>query len=320
MHFERADIEIARIDADDTTYRITAVRSIDALCASISALGLLHAPLLIAGGDGYTIISGFRRLAVLRRLGAVETPARLVPPSADGLTRAKLAIADNAFQRPLNPIENSRALNLLAGHLADERQLSAAASELNLPAHPAQIDKIRRLGRLPLPVQTAVLEGTVSTAMAVELAHWDAPAAVRLVELFTDLGVGLNRQREILSLLVEVARREGLELLRLMADPPLNHILTDADSNRTDRNMRLVDHLRRRRYPRLRAATDRFEQIATAIQAESGIRLTAPKHFEGRTYSACLTFERLSELRRRIAGLEKIAQNRELADFLEKLE
>ena len=320
MNFESAAIAIARIDTENDAYRVTTARSVDELCVSISALGLLQAPLLAAGGEGYTVISGFRRLAAFNRLGFKETPARLVPPSVGGLTLAKLAIAENAFQRPLNAIESARALNLLAAHLADAEQLPAAASELNLPAHPAQIDKIRQLCQLPPPVQAAILEGTVSTPMALELARWNAPTANRLVALFSDLGVGLNRQREILSLLMEVARREGFDLLRLMADPPLRNILTDAELNRTERNTRLVDHLRRRRYPRLSAAMDRFEEIATAIQAESGIRLTPPKHFEGRAYSACLTFETLSELRRRVAGLEKIVHNRLLADFLEKSE
>ena len=74
-----------------------------------------------------------RRIKACRQLGWAKIDSRMLSASITHFECTQLAIADNSTQRPLNLIEISRALNLLAGCFNDDEQLVRAAKALNLP-------------------------------------------------------------------------------------------------------------------------------------------------------------------------------------------
>ena len=218
-------ILLDHIDAGDLTYRITTRSDIEDLLGSIQKIGLIQPPVLAANPSGYTIVCGFRRIAACHELGWTRITARILEKTIDRFNTALLSIADNALQRALNLIETSRALKLLDDIGADSQQRLEAVEALGLPISPSLAPAVKKVCRLPLPVQEGILSETFNLSMALKLGELDPLAAEGLVLLFNRLKVGLNKQRELLELVKEIAEREEIAIQQLLSDKPLQKIL-----------------------------------------------------------------------------------------------
>ncbi len=311
-------ISLATIVSGDDSYRITTNEDIDSLLVSIPVVGLIHPPLLREKEGAYIIVSGFRRVAACRRLGWPEMAARVVDSDTGELVCAQLAIADNALHRPLDLIELSRSINLLAGCFEDMKDLAESASKLGLPDNPSLINKIQRLCHLPLSVQQDILTGSVALSMALELDRLEPTVGVAFSTLFRTLKLGLNKQREIMTLVKEIARREDIPIGRLLTSSDLRDILDDKALDTTQKTRGIRAYLRGRRFPEIVSAQKTFEENVRELKIGEGTQLIPPRDFEGRTYALKMQFEDLEELKARSTGLENIIQHPKLGTILKR--
>jgi ParB family chromosome partitioning protein len=318
MHFNEQSLFLESLHLRDTHYRITTSDAIDKLKNSIAALGVLDPPILRQKADGYQIVAGFRRIDACRLLGQYDIRARVLPTDIDDSTCVRLAIADNSLQRPLDLIETARALNLLAGVAVDEMDLSRQAAVLALPGNPSLMRKIMSLTTLPAGIQNRLAAGELTMAMALELKRLDSTTAESMGCLFADLKLGLNRQRELLSLLTEIARREGITLAELLTEPAILNLMSAPDLERSQKAGQLRSLLRRRRYPVMSAATARFQGLIRHLNLGPGVQLVPPGNFEGTTYTLSITFDRLDQLRNRSLQIENLLRSQTLRAFLEE--
>jgi len=318
MNFNEQSLSLESLHLRDTHYRITTSDEIDKLRNSIAALGVLNPPILRQKAGGYRIVAGFRRIDACRLLGRRNIRARVLPTDIDDSTSVWLAIADNSLQRPLNLIETARALNLLAGVAADEMELSRQAAVLALPDNPSLMRKIMSLTTLPAGLQNRLAAGELAMAMALKLKRLDSVTAESLGRLFADLKLGLNRQRELLSLLTEIARREEMTVSELLTDPAFRNLMSAPDLERSQKAGRLRSLLRRRRYPVMSAATTGFQDLVRHLNLGPGVQLVPPGNFEGTTYTLAITFDRLDQLRDRSLQIENLLRSQTLKAFFEK--
>ena len=153
--------------------------------------------------------------------------------------------------------------------------------------------------------------------MALELGGLDPATAVNLVQLFDQLKVGLNKQRELLSLLKEIAEREDTAIPQLIEEKPLQEILKTAEMDRAVKRQKVRSYLRRRRFPAITKAETEYHKWVKQLKLGQNINLTPPKDFEGNTFSMTLRFSNrqdLSDLNKKIA---KIIQNPALDKILD---
>jgi ParB family chromosome partitioning protein len=318
MRFNEQSLPVESLQLEDTVYRITASDAIDKLRNAIAVLGVLDPPIVRQMAGGYQIVAGFRRIEACRLLGRHDIRARVLPTDSDHSTCVRLAIADNSFQRPLNLIETARALNLLAGVAADGMDLSRQASELALPDNPSLMRKLMLLTSLPAEIQNRLAAGELAMAMALELKRLDNATAESLGRLFADLKLGLNRQRELLTLLTEIARREKITVSELLKEPAHRNLLSAPDIERSQKAGQLRSLLRRRRYPVMSTATADFQELVRQLNLGSGVQLVPPGNFEGTTYTLAITFDRLDQLRDRRLQIENLLGSQALKSFFEK--
>ena len=85
-------IPSARISLQNDDFHITTREYLDDLTASIQHAGLISPPILIKQNSGYTIVSGFRRIAACQKLGWNEIIACILEPDMSHLDCLKLAI------------------------------------------------------------------------------------------------------------------------------------------------------------------------------------------------------------------------------------
>ena len=316
MNHSVRTVKTAQID-NDVTYRITTRSDIEDLTLSIRSIGLLHPPVLLESSGGFRIISGFRRLCACTAIGWSEIPARVLPVGTRKLTCTRLAISENALQRPLNLIEVSRALSLLSGVIKDTGKLLKTASELTLSDSVEQIQKILRLCRLIEPLQQAVVDGYLSLAMALLLGEYETATASILVRIFRELKLGLNRQRELVTLLTEIAQREDCSVLNVLERPDVQNILNSDNNDAGYKSRTLRTYLRRQRYPNISTRTEAFNRLCKNMGIGGNFRLSPPKDFEGTTYSATIYFQSLEGLKRGSNRLDEIARDEDFKNFLE---
>ena len=308
-------IPLADIDPRDERFRITTRRDSDALHLSISRLGLLDAPLVLPGAAGFSIVSGFRRIAVCRGLGWNSIRARVLQ-KASPYECARKAIASNSLERPLNLIEISRALRLLDQYAPGGQAPQEDTAALGLPTHAGLAARLKTLCRLPTEAQDAVLEEALSFAMACEIGRMEEGLAVAFARLFRQLKTSLNKQREIVTLVAEIARREGIGSGQVLAEDRLSRILDAQDLDRNQKTQRIRTLLRQRRFPALVAAEDNFHSLRRRLTLGDNLQLAPPRDFEGTRFTLTLNFESLEEIGRLRIKLDELVDRQDFKTLL----
>ena len=274
------NIKLSAVTVEDSTYRITTSSKIDDLVASLGQIGLIHPPILKPSPSGYLVISGFRRIAACKNLGWQEIPARILDADVDVARCVHLAIAENALQRPLNLIETFRCLSLLSSTIIDAETLAETASKLGLSGDPGLIRKIMKIADLGTSIQEAILANTISLAMATELAKLEPNAGIALTKIFTRLKLGLNRQRELMMLLDEIAHRENSTIESLLNEHVIQQVLDDRHLDRVQMRQRILEYLKQRRFPAISRIETEFNRQIQNLRLGNQISLTPPKNFE----------------------------------------
>ena len=310
-------VRLNEVNLANTAYCITTRADLEELILSIQKLGLLHIPILKYNAPGYAIICGFRRIAACLRIGWETVTAKILKESVSPLQLAQLAIADNASQRPLNLLETSRAVNLLADVCADQKQLEMTLQDLGLPSTPSILAKVKILSQLPSKIQEGILAETINMSMALELRKLDPKAGEDLVALFGLLKVGLNKQRELLLMLKEIAKREDSTITQLIADKALQKILQNPEIDRAVKQQKIRTYLRKRRFPYIVRAEENYQKLVKQLKLGSNIDLIPPKDFEGMTYMMTLRFDNHQELHDLKNKIEKIIHHPSLGKILE---
>ncbi len=318
MKFRESETPLTRIDPSDHTFRITTQSSFDDLTASIRRIGLLNPPVLAEKNTGFCVISGFRRIAACDALKWPAVRTRIVSAQQTPHECSLIAISANAVERPLNLVEQSRALCLLSRHSADKVQLYKSASALGLPHNPVIVRKLIALETLTPVIKRAILSGTLTLAMALELGQLDRVTGELFATLFSDLLLSLNKQREILTLITEIAKREDVPMRTILSEDPLRATYFSRELDRTQKTHALRDYLRCRRFPALAASEALFDHHRKKLELGHHIKIQPPRNFEGRSYTLSLSIEDLRDVEDLIGTLNKLRQNPSMQTLLDK--
>ena len=318
MIFRDQAVPLALVDQADRSFQITTQTRIDDLKASIPDIGLLNPPVLKERTQGYTIISGFRRIAACLTLQWPTIPSRIVPSQATPHDCALIAISANALERPLNLIEQSRALNLLHAHGPPDTDLTKTADSLGLPVSSSIVRKIRSLKTLGATTQNAILSGDISLAMALELGRLDTVSAEVLTRLFSDLKLSLNKQREIIGYLKDICARDEDSIPALLDQEGIQQLWASQDLDRTQKARRIRNWLHRKRFPELSAVEKQFKEQLTKLKLGQGIDLQPPRDFEGSTFRLTAAVSQPEDLDRLQTIIKQIRRNKILEAILAK--
>ena len=142
--------------------------------------------------------------------------------------------------------------------------------------------------------------------------------AVALVGLFQQLKIGLNKQRELLLLLSEIAKREDIPIPQLIAEKPLQDILQNKDLDRAALRQKFRSYLRHRRYPAISKAETDYQKRVQQLNLGKHIQLIAPRDFEGTTYAMTLHFKNRQDLSKLKEKLQKIFDHPALGEILKR--
>jgi hypothetical protein len=316
MPFELRRVSLTAVDATDDTYRLERrPRDVASLAASIERLGLLCPPILAGTNEGWIVVSGFDRVAACRLLGWERMPARRPLEAADPWRCAQWAVAEKAAERPLEMLAAGRALRLLRRFAPDEKAFGRTVRHFGLPDQPAAQARLEGLCDLPEAIRTALSDGALAVPTAISLGRMPVEAAGQVAGMLVEMRFGLNKQREVVTLLEEIARREAISLQAVLDAPELKTLAVGTDTDRAQRGQRLRAYLHQRRFPALSKAQRRFEDLSHQLCPDTGVRLTPPPGFESRAFQLTLTFSSRSDLDRHRETLRRLISHPNLDEI-----
>jgi ParB family chromosome partitioning protein len=163
-------ISIGEIDSGDSKFRTRydlGEKQITELANSIKNEGLIN-PIVVRrkGDSGYQLISGFRRVEAVRRLGEDTVDAIVV--SADDDKAFRIAVSENLRRKSLTPVE----LALMCDRLVKEgRSYDEVGRLMGLSAK--QIQRYLRTLRLNEEVRSSLGRGEITFFTALEIGKVD---------------------------------------------------------------------------------------------------------------------------------------------------
>jgi ParB family chromosome partitioning protein len=225
---------------------------------------------------------------------------------------AGIAIIDNAAQRPLNIVEQSRAITLINQYAQRASDASRLADLAGLPAGKRAVDRIEPLSAMSSNLQHAILEGSVALPVALLIHQLPCDDATSLCDLFRLINTGLNVQRELLGLISDISRRDDTPIPRLLQAPDVTAILNDADAPMPQRVNRFRRLLKTARFPELSAAEARFRKQLKALKLAPQIQFLPPPFFEGTSFRLAMTIGSKRQLRSLKHEIDKLADHLDL--------
>ncbi len=312
MDFDIRRIPTAAIDTDDHTFLITTGSDKRDLKPSIRSTGLLQPPLLAGDDTRFTIICGFRRVSACRDLGWTSIPSRILPTAADTVERVRAAIADNAFQRSLNVVEQARAFTLIRNTIDDAAERLAVAAAAGLPDSPAIMNRLLPVARMPVAVQAGILNDKLALPVALRIERMDQDDAAAMGDFFIRIDASLNVQRELLQMITEISHRDGISIPQLLNRADLKALMDDGDLPVPQKVQRLRGLLKRMRYPAVSRAEEAYRHALKQVQLDPRIQLQPPRFFEGKTYRLTLSIESRRQLRLLQVELVKLIDHPDL--------
>lgn len=316
MCFKEKIVKLSEVDTSDHSFRITTQETVDDLVDSIRHVGLLNLPLLLEKKSRYIILCGFRRIEACRRLDRLDVKARILDSDTKKLECARYAVTDNAFQRPLNLIEKSRSIGMLSNFFTDNRRLSKEMSLLGVPCHESIIKRIKDICYFSKPLQNSILSENISLALALELHKMSKDVEDGFVKLFNVLKLSVNKQREIVTLIKEIALRENIPMAQVLEGQPLKRILNDEDLDKNQKTRKIRTYLKQRRFPAITRAEQVFEEHRQNLKLGTGIKLIPPDNFESPTYFLKFSFKDLNELKNLKEIFDPLIENPSLKKIL----
>lgn len=310
-------VALSRIAEDDRQFKINTLDAIDDLRGSIQKIGLINAPTLLAQGNEFIVVSGFRRIAACRSLGWDKVVARCLPSHTDLVLCALTAIGDNFSQRPPNLVESARSWDLLRRVVPAPSDVAPLAQMVGLPLNSELASKLNQVLQMVGPLQRALIDGHLALPVAMRLhAMADAVAARELAGLFQELQLSLNRQRELLEWVQGIAGREAIQSREVICGDPVAQWRHDPRMDRGQKTQLIRHYLRKRRYPEITAFEERYREVLRDLGLVEGMQLVPPQHFEGQQYMLQLVFKNAEELKRLCRETERVAGSPILSKLL----
>ena len=316
------EIPLEQIDLLDVTFSVNYLPDLHKLRSSIQDAGLIQPVLLRRKSGGYQIISGFRRISVMKELGKSEIESKVFEEGErDEFQLFSLSLHENLTTRGFNPVEKAIALDKLI-HLFQVDPPAVIKTFLpffSLEPNEKILSTYLSLAQMEDEIKTYVLKEEVSRSNIRKLSTLTPDNRMAVLSLISPLKLGENRLRETLTLLEEISRRNRCEGKDIVQRSEIQTILSQKELTPSQKTERIKKVLTDLRYPRLNQLEKTFEKKRKDLYLPSNISLHHPPFFEGKRLKIEFQFETTEEYRSIVKSLSGLADKREFGEIIQNL-
>jgi hypothetical protein len=142
-----------------------------------------------------------------------------------------------------------------------------------------------------------------------ELAGMSEDDTNTLIILFNTLKLGLNTQREIVTLVKEIAIREDKSIPQVFEELHLNKILSNKNLDKNQKVHKIRIYLKQRRFPTIAIIEKSYDKNHQKLNLDKRFKLIKPTNFESPTYTLQLSFNDLTQLRSLKTAFDALTEN-----------
>jgi len=315
-------IPLEQIDLLDETFSVNFMPDLQRLRSSIEEIGLIQPVLLKRKSNGYQIISGFRRISVVKELGKLEIESRVFEEKeTDELRLFSLCLHENLTTRGFNAVEKAIALDKLIDRFQIDPPVVIKNFLPSLALEPNEkiLNTYLSLARMEDDMKQYVLKEEVSRSNIRRLSALISDDRRAFLSLASPLKLGENRLREILTFLEEISRRNRWRARDIVERPEIQAILSQEEltpSQKTDRIKKVLMNLR---YPKIHRLEEEFEKKRRDLNLPSKVLLHHHPFFEGKGLRVEFQFETMEDYRAILSTLSRLVDKEEFEELIQSV-
>ncbi len=306
-YFEK--LSINTIDFGDVLYRTSYLRNDASLRDSFRKAGIIQPPVLQAKGEGFRIVSGFRRLEFLRDEGASETSAFIRESDENSYSLFRMTLFENLASRDLNLVEKARIVDRLINVF--EKSKTEVQREyfplLALGQNSKWFEWMPSLLLMPMEIQISFMKGDLSFDLIDFFSGIETGQQLNLLDLFSEFQVNKNKQKEILHLLQDLLKNESCSLKEFLTHSYFSE-LKQAKMTPSQKADKFFQWIFKWRYPMYSRAEKNFKQWLSEQKIPPLLDIQHSPFFELKKYDVRFSFKSSEDLEKIIFKLKQLRQ------------
>lgn len=308
-------IGIDEIDLADERFRISHQDPSEELTASIQAAGVINPPVLTRREGRVIVVCGWKRILVCKKLGLSPLPV-FISPETDDRELFKNPVYENVSFRNLSAFEKAEILSKLRNFgEADEDLIRRYLTLLKVPATRRYLELYWELAQLEPEVKLALERQETALAVLELLIRYSPEERTLLLPVL--LTLGKNKQKELMTLLIELAQRENVSPKDILTGLIYQTILQDDKLSPIQKADRILVTVREQRRPELTQWSRAFETALRALDLEKGVVISPVPFFEGEELNLTFGFRSREEFLEKISELTRLAAKPEFSGLFQ---
>ncbi len=274
----------------------------DALVRSLKDNGQLVPVVAVRDGDRPCLLAGQRRVKALEELG--RPVLTLFVSQASAFERGIIFLESNAGES----LGDGAVIQALRYFAACTDDVTAIAPILGIASHSRQWKLLLAWLDLPVSWDALLVLGHIPLVLGRMLLRFSLEELDMLECVFKKMSWSRNNAVHLVTWIWEASRMQGCTPLALMEQLECNAIM-GLELSPKDAMRRILETVRRARYPRLCEQERAFGKRSQEVVAGSGWRLVQPDHFETSFVELSTRISSHKELDARVKELAQIAKN-----------
>lgn len=253
--------------------------------ASVRTIGVMQ-PILVndrACEKSYQIIAGFRRAHACRKMDIEMVNVQIYPiDPADTLPAFSLALYENLSHRNFNDVEKALILSKLLQEFQCRREdvIHTYMPLLELAPHEKVLATYLHLWQFEAQIKRYIADHAFPMTVYELLATLSVEDRQAVFEIISSLKPGVNKLKELLNFLDEIARRDHCPMHRILADPSIREIVEHEKYTAPQKITRLRRIIREKRYPQLTTLEHNYQAGIKRLNVPQGLHIQADPSFE----------------------------------------
>ena len=302
-------LPIATINLADDSFRVTFAPNLTKLKTSIKKIGVSQPIVVRHTEDGaYQIVSGYKRVRACQELGRQTIPALIHEHTDLSPVQAFIRnLNENAFTREFNIIEKATALSKLREHygVGEEDLVNSYLPLMNEDPSYKLLHQYLTLATLIESMKQHIIDAGIALSSAARIAEFSPTTQSELIKVLQPIRPNTTKLNELLTLIREIAARDGATVESILHRYQLLRIVTDPNAAQPERMAALRETLHGVRMPHLAKKQAEFATMIQDLELPNSVKLHSDPMFENSKMKLEYQFNTPEQLGTLVKQLEK---------------
>jgi len=292
---------------------LTLLEPQDALIDSIRSEGIVEPPIVLRTDGGFLPVTGVLRLKTAIVLGINEAGVIIIDdePYEKALL---MAIHSNLNGRGLKAVEEALYISMLKKYFSEKKAIDFLQS-FSLHRSRDIFYECDIISGLDPDILGKFAGMSIPWIILRRFLTWDVKSIQIILEIFANIHLSFSKQRILLDYIENISGLTGRLAHEILLDENITEILNM--QNPVQRGDMIMESLRKKCFPMLTGAKEKYKNLLMQIRLPSNIRLTPPPDFEGKNFRLTASVTSTDELKKLAEDIKILAADTVMASIME---